>query len=215
MIWSPLQRRSAASFFAILAAALLVCGWGGCDNRPRVASKLILIDNIHSSKQAPEFGMPWNDYRYSSLNGEKKLFDFLGANGYPHRYVTPADAVKLTPGVLRGVRILMLDLIDPRGLDYSPDEIETVRKFVNGGGSLLVVGDHTNVYEHARRSNALLKPMGVEIDYGSGIERDPDLATADGYWIQVRSFADHPVTREVEAVFFQTGATLSTGSCGP
>jgi hypothetical protein len=210
MIRSPLKRRPAASFFALLAVAPLVCGWGGCDNPAPVPSKLILIDNIHSSKQAPEFGMPWNDYRYSSLNGEKKLFDFLSANGYPHRYVTPSDAAKLTPEVLRGVGILMVDLIDAHGVDYAPDEIETVRKFVKGGGGLLVIGDHTNVYEHARRSNALLKPLGVEIDYGSGIERDPDLATADGYWIHVQSFADHPVTRGVGAILFQTGATLST-----
>ncbi len=207
---SLLQRLAAACRFAVLAGALLVFGLGGCGNQTPDGSRVILIDNIHASKQAPEFGMPWNDYRYSRLNGEKRLFDFLGANGYPHRYVTRSDAVKLTPEVLRGVRILMVDLIDPQCFDFAPDEIETVRKFVNGGGSLLVIADHTNVYDHARRSNALLKPMGVEIDYGSGIERDPDLATADGYWIHVRSFTDHPVTREVEAIFFQTGATLST-----
>lgn len=204
----PARRTTVRSLAAV--AAVLGCALEGCRQTAPVTENLILIDNIHSNKQAPELGMPWNDYRYSHLNGQKKLFDFLGTNGYPHRYVTRSDATKITPETLRGTRILLVDLIAPYSLDYAPDEIETVRRFVEGGGSLLVLADHTNVYEHARRSNALLAPFGVEIDYGTAAEQDPALSTADGFWVHVQSLADHPVNRDVEALFLQTGTALTT-----
>ena len=211
MAQNPLpQRRVAVCLFAVLAVAALVCGLGACGKQAPAAAKVILIDNIHSNKQATEFGMPWNDYRYSRLHGQKQFFDFLGVNGYPHRYVTRSEAVKLTPEILHGVRILLVDLIAQYSLDFAPDEVETVRQFVNEGGSLLVIADHTNVYEHARRSNVLLAPMGVEIEYGTAVERDSSLATADGFWVHLQSLADHPVTRDVETVFMQTGTALKT-----
>lgn len=43
---------------------------------------------------------------------------------------------------------------------YQPKEIEAVHRFVANGGSLLLIGDHTNVFRSSTYLNAICRPMG-------------------------------------------------------
>jgi hypothetical protein len=198
--------------FAALAAPLgaALVALSGCSRQPEHTGTTILIDNLHTTKRGQDQRMPWNDYRYTIMTGTKRFFDHLAANGYVYRYVTRAETADFTPAVLRDVDILYVDLVGPQGTDFAPREIEVIVEWIEKGGSLLVIGDHTNVYDHARRTNALLMPLGVQVSYATAIERAPGLAREDGFFAAIRSFADHPVTRGVRAAFFQTGAPLET-----
>jgi hypothetical protein len=156
--------------------------------------------------------MAWGAYDYSSLHGTKTLFDFLVRNGYRYRYVTRDDTARLTDAVLADTRILFVDLIAEAEdcADFASEEIETIRRWVRRGGSLLVVVDHTNVYDHARRTNPLLEPFGVQAPFATAMDKVPENAMQGGVWVKVRSFADHPVTRGAEWVVLMTGTTLDT-----
>ena len=192
----------------LLAAALVL----GCSEPRRSTDKTILIDNLHSRKRTQDIGMTWDAYDYSSLNGTKTLFDFLAGNGYRHRFLTPADAPRLTPEILAQTRILFVDLIgDPQNcVDFDAREIEVVRQWVRHGGSLIVVVDHTNVYQNARRTNPLLAPFGVQAHFASAMDKVPENAMQGGVWVKVRAFVDHPATRGVSTVVFITGTVLDT-----
>lgn len=188
----------------VLAATL------GCGRDAPHAGVTVLIDNLHTGKRGQDQRMAWNDYRYTSLTGTKRLFDHLAANGYTYRYVTRNDTASLTPDVLRGVDILYIDLVAAEGSDFAPQEIDAILAWVASGGSLLVIGDHTNVYDHARRTNALLAPLGVRIAYATALERAPGRAREDGFYPAIGTLAAHPITQGVRAIFFQSGAPLET-----
>jgi hypothetical protein len=191
-------------------AAIVLAAAAGCQRDAPRPGATVLIDNVHTAKRGQDQRMAWNDYRYSALTGTKRLFDHLAANGYDYRYVTRSDTPAITPEVLRDADILYIDLVAPDGIDFAPREIDAILAWVSRGGSLLVIGDHTNVYEHARRSNTLLEPLGVRIAYATALERTPGRSRELGFYPGIDSFATHPITRGVRAILFQSGAPLET-----
>jgi hypothetical protein len=210
MTTRPRPRRRSVSWRAAAAATVLAGVAAGCGRDAPRPGATILIDNIHTTKRGQDQRLPWNDYRYIALSGTQRFFNHLAANGYSYRYVTRTDAPALTPEVLRGTDILYVDLVAAHGADFAPAEIEAILAWVARGGSLLVIGDHTNVYDNARRSNALLEPLGVRILYGTAMDRAPGRAREGGFFPAIAAFAPHPITRAVRAIFFQSGAPLET-----
>ena len=53
-------------------------------------------------------------------------------------------------------------IIKTPALDYTPEEIERLEKYVKNGGGLLLIGDHTNLFGHTQRLNAVAAPYGIE-----------------------------------------------------
>jgi hypothetical protein len=45
--------------------------------------------------------------------------------------------------------------------DYGADEIERLRRYVEHGGGLLLIADHTNLFGHTQRLNAVAAPYGL------------------------------------------------------
>lgn len=43
---------------------------------------------------------------------------------------------------------------------YSPDEVEAVLQFIEQGGGVLLVGDHTNFERMATTMNDIARPLG-------------------------------------------------------
>ncbi len=48
----------------------------------------------------------------------------------------------------------------PKDARYSPDEVAAVLRFVEQGGGVLFIGDHTNLYRMATIMNDMTRPMG-------------------------------------------------------
>lgn len=181
-----------------------------CDKPEVSAERIILIDNLHSKKRTQDIPMPWGAHDYTSLHGTKTLFDFLVESGYPYRFLTTHHALQLSPQVLAGVRILYVNLIAENSIAFAPAEIEAVRLWVEKGGSLLVIVDHTNVYDHARLTNPLLEPFGVQVPFCTAVDAVPQHAMQRGMWVKVRSFRQHPVTRGVESILMLAGVPLAS-----
>jgi len=166
----------------------------------------ILVDNIHSTKQNPDLKLERDNYNYQGMHGFHRLFVHLERNGYPYRQITEGA---LTDEALAPYEVLFINLVSADRPAFTEDEIAAVHRFVEGGGGLFVISDHTNVYYSADRLNPLMTPLGVTItNYGS-LDQGPEYAIGNA-WIKIRHYADHPITEALQVTSFQTGGTLDT-----
>ncbi len=166
----------------------------------------ILVDNIHSQKQNPDLRLMRDNYSYQGMHGYHRLFKHLEANSYPYHQIS---AGTLTDEVLSGYKILFVNLPSEDRPRFTAEEIAAVHRFVEGGGGLFVISDHSNVYYSADILNPLLVPMGITITNATALERDPNYAIGSA-WLKIRHFADHPINAGVTLASFQTGGTMET-----
>ena len=168
----------------------------------------ILVDLYHSRKQNPEdYRLSKGDYDYQGAFGYHRAFAHLESNGYKW---TSIRTMTLSDERLEGFDVLFVNLVDDHRPDFSVEERDNIRRFVEEGGGLFVVGDHTNVYGHAERINRLLEPMGIEVTYHTAADHPPQFSVAGLAWVMVFDFADHFVTDGVEMFSMQTGGVLQT-----
>ncbi|MGM0595936.1 MAG: hypothetical protein ACQES9_02760 [Myxococcota bacterium] len=164
----------------------------------------ILEDNVHATKQNTTFALTENDFFYSHMYAFNRLFNHLNQNGYEHDRLVSG---KLTPELLKNYDIIFLNLMDDQKPDFTEEEIEAVENFINNGGGLFVIADHTNVYYHAEKTNPLLAPYGIEIRYEIAVDVYPHSVAGLG-WILVQDLKDHPVNEGLIEYSLQTGGTL-------
>lgn len=172
----------------------------------------ILVDQIHTTKQNPELKLIRDNYSYQGMHGYHDLFQHLKKNGYPFRYIdyTPENDERLTPEILKDFKVLFINLVSADRPDFTAEEISAIHEWVEGGGGLFVIADHTNVYYHAERINPILKPMGIEVLYHTALDKPPEYGIQGGAWIIVRNFTDHPINEGVDAISFETGGPLKS-----
>ena len=90
---------------------------------------------------------------------------------------------------------------------YSDHEIENIRRFVNRGGGLLLIGEHTNVYGTSSRLNQIAKQFGFAYV--------PDcLFGVDSVFTDVLEppRAAHPSIQYIKRMDFATSCSLDVGS---
>ncbi len=130
----------------------------------------VVISTYHSgwSTCTRPYDREWygadSGYNYACL---KRLFEAF----YP---------VAIAPGPLTAADLEQasaLVIYDP-DQRFSPEEIGLVREFVRGGGGLLVIGDHTNVFGSTAHLNELCEPFGFQF-------RDDVLFDLDEDWHQI------------------------------
>ena len=76
---------------------------------------------------------------------------------------------------------------------FPPEVAGRIWKFVGGGGGLLVLGDHTDIFGSMKSLNALLDPVNIKFNFDSAY-------SARKYWRYSYDFIDHPVTRSLDEV---------------
>ncbi|MBU1752873.1 hypothetical protein KKG56_03300 [bacterium] len=117
----------------------------------------ILFDIGHGDTSGPQWGYS-TDIDKSADAGHGRLIDFLKAYGY--RIETRSEP--LTTGVLKKYDILLL--IMPSHA-YTRKEINNIRKFVEDGGGLMVIGDHTNVDDVMASLNPVIEGFNVRLNF--------------------------------------------------
>ena len=96
-----------------------------------------------------------------------RLFSHLGAHGYDWDTVRTGP---LTLSLLSDYKVLFINLVHDGCPPFSPPESHAIAQFVQAGGGLLVLADHTNVYGHAATMNPVLSPFGIQIAYTAALE---------------------------------------------
>lgn len=167
-------------------AALLILGVALLAWSPHVPARAgrVLLDARGDFNLAP---LEWGKYGPNADQGASlaSLPSYLEARGFS---VTvrhePIDAPVLAE---HDVLVVM----NP-AYQWAPEELAAVWAFVERGGGLLVLGDHTNIRGTMAPLNALLEPSGVRVRFDSAI---PNVARWT--WYDCMRIHPHPVTRGV------------------
>lgn len=199
-------------FLALAACGPLACVPNPepeCYERPvEKDGPWILADHYHSRKQNPEdYVLTKTDYNYQGVFGFRRLFDHLERGDYNW---TSVRTMGLSPERLEGFDVLFINLVSSDRPDFTPEEVDAILDFVEKGGGLYVIVDHTNVYQHAQRVNPFLQPMGIDVLYSIAVDYPPKYSVAGLGWIMVWSFTDHPVAEGLEMVSLQTGGAMES-----
>lgn len=183
-----------AALPTVIAAVCLTLGviWDPAGQRKggRVA-----VDEFHSKWEPTEraFDTEW----YGHLSGYNYwcIYDFSSRYYAMSRIKEP-----LTDTALANLDVLVLKVpTEP----YRPEEIEAVMRFVERGGGLLLIGEHTDVFGTSYHLNQIARRFGFEYRYDC-------LFGIDSFFDQyfVPSFAPHPVVRAVRAMDFATSCSI-------
>ncbi len=88
----------------------------------------------------------------------------------------------------------------------SPEEVEDLVKYVNDGGSLLIVADKGGDYENKSNLNELTQHFGVKINSDQLFEHDN--ASEENSRPTITHFAKHFITRDINKIIHSGGCTL-------
>ena len=127
------------------------------------------------------------------------------------RYVNLTDYVKIvesnevTSDLLQDVDIFVVININK---SFFANEKKVIWEFVDNGGSLLVLGDHTNVGGIQEPLNDLLKPVEISFRFDSALPLDSKFN-----WLTCYEFVHHPITYKIknfDEIQISVGASLNT-----
>jgi hypothetical protein len=155
----------------------------------------IAVDEFHSKWEPTE--RPFDTEWYGHLSGYNYwcIYDFS-----TRFYTMSRNKEPLTDAALANLDVLVLKVpTEP----YRPEEIEAVMRFVERGGGLLLIGEHTDVFGTGYHLNQVARRFGFEYRYDC-------LFGIDSFFDQfyVPSFAPHPVVRAVRGMDFATSCSI-------
>jgi hypothetical protein len=113
------------------------------------------------------------------------LPNVLGAYGFE----TATSDTLINAAALEGTDVLVVMNPDTA---FTDAEHKTIWDFVNRGGGLLVLGDHTNIMGVMEPFNTLLEPAGISLNFDSVIPKVDRWS-----WYGCMRFHPHPVTRRL------------------
>jgi hypothetical protein len=238
----------AASMAAGLAVALYVVGqfWDapGARKLGRVA-----VDERHSNWERTDRPMDTNWYGQLSTYNYSCIYDYLSRFYQTSRLMDDVDEdsvhaihglarlalPELTPEMLdkldevsafhskpiddqalANVDVLIIKTPTKR---YAPDEIAAIRRFVERGGGLMLIGEHTDVFHTGEYLNSISRTFGFQFRYDClfGVEGTPEflshLAANSSPFDEryVRPLLAHPMTQRMPPLDFEISCSLDPG----
>jgi len=159
----------------------------------------ILVDEKHSNWEwtTQKFDTTW--YGEKASYNYYCLYDFIS-----HYYNVQRNFDTLTPGILDKYDILIIKTPTSR---FSSNEIEAIVNFVEHGGSLFLIGDHTNVFGTSSCLNPIAQKFGVKYNYDATY----DLSSGKLTFYRPTNLLSHPVIQNVDYLLFGTSCSLETG----
>ena len=194
--------------FCLLTACSLLIGQTETAENPASAGQQaaapILIDWIHANDFSM-IGLRPGIYDYHVTCGFRHGFDFLGSRGAGHEYVSEG---RITPERLARHKLLFINLVSVEREPFLVSEIMAIRDFLKGGGSLLVITDHSNCYFHSHRIKPLLAVLGIQVFVDTACDSPPHTLGAGYGWLAITKFSPHPITAGLRRLGYQTGGRL-------
>jgi hypothetical protein len=189
-------RRAAAVSGALLLVGLVLLTW---PMRVPSTTGRVLLDARGEFSLEP---LRWGAYARDAGQGASiaTLPPYLEALGFE---VTVRETV-IDGAVLSEHDVLVV--MNP-AYAFESSELEAIWSFVERGGGLLVLGDHTNISGTMEPLNVLLEPTGVRVEFDSAI---PQIARWT--WYGCMRVHPHPLTagiRDESDVKTSVGASLA------
>jgi hypothetical protein len=174
----------------------------------------IVVDEIHSRWESTLIDFNKNILGTLAENSYHSFLDYV-SRFYP-AYVLTDEDIKVS---IDRVATIKADKIDSKLLQsfkgrvilvlkcvtkpYSKDEINTIVQFVKNGGSLFLIGDHTDVYFMNKNLNELSREFGIVYEQNS-------VYFVDGGWIITgrEDYIQHPITHHLDKFIWATNSSL-------
>jgi hypothetical protein len=184
-----------------LTLAVLTAATGA---RAQDAAPRILVDSIHAHN-AFQLEPGASPYSYHYAYGYRRGFDYLRERGVQ---VDEATSGRIDAAALDGHKLLFINLVSADLPPFMVDEIRAIKSFVENGGSLFIITDHSNCYYHAYKLMPLMEELGIQVTTETACDKAPFARGAGNGWITITSFVPHPVTAGLQAIGTQTGGTV-------
>jgi len=169
------------------------------DSKPHT----VLFDTWHSNTWIRQLPAPqqYNYHQLHSLARAARSLEAFGWNCEPQ--VEP-----WTPEALQDAALVVVNLVSADRPPFLISEIRALNNYLQAGGGVIVITDHTNCYFH----NAILEPwfheLGIQLTLHSACDVSPHTLSEGPAWITIESFAKHPVTDQLRQIAFQTGGSV-------
>ncbi|MHB8117292.1 MAG: motility-associated ABC transporter substrate-binding family protein [Methanothrix sp.] len=176
----------------------------------------VLVDEIHSIWEFSTLKLDRNWYGENSTYNAYSMIEWLNNSYHVDRIVSPtfrdwnvSGAQKVVPDIisdsitydiLKNYDILIIKTPST----YQPAEIDAVVRFVENGGGLFLIGDHTNFAGIGTNLNQISRKFGIEFGFDA-------VNTINGtlFYFQRGEFL-HPVIKYMPNLDFMTGCSLIT-----
>lgn len=143
---------------------------------------------------------PYDTSWYGHLSGYnyRCIYDYLGKF-----YDVERRTDRLTDATLKNVAVLVLKTPTAR---YNSAEVDCVKRFVNAGGGLLLIGEHTDVFGTGTNLNDFARPLGFEFRYDCLFDVDHIF---DEYWRPAA--VKHPIVAGMKNFDFAVSCSIEPG----
>jgi hypothetical protein len=185
-----------------MAMWIVGCG-GGVDGKPGACA--VLVDSIHAHNFL-RVGPEDDPYAYHNLYGYRLAFDYLKSR---KMIVDEVSDGRITRERLAGHSMLFINLVSADLPAFGAGEILAIKDFVERGGGLFLITDHTNCYYHLNKLSPLLDELDIRMRPETACEFPPRaLGQVAGGWITIEHFKPHPVTAGLRTIAFESGGTV-------
>ena len=174
----------------------------------------VLVDEIHSVWEFSTLVLDKEWYGTNSTYNAYNMIEWLDQTYDVDRIVSHSYEAWQVPGVTKVSPEIVSDRITAKILDgydiliiktpsrYEPEEVEAIRDFVERGGGLFLIGDHTNFAGSGTNLNQISKNFGIEFGFDSVNTQDGRLYTYE------RGHISHPCERYMTHFDFMTGCSI-------
>lgn len=174
----------------------------------------ILVDEIHSIWEFSTLKLDKNWYGENSTYNAYSMIEWLNDTYIVHRIVSPSYKYLTVPGATK----IMPDMVSQnltydilKNYDiliiktpshYDSKEVDAIVNFVENGGGLFLIGDHTNFAGTGTNLNQISKRFGITFGYDM-------VNTIDGkLYYYKRGQLPHFIVRYMPNLDFMTGCSL-------
>ncbi|HUS99420.1 MAG TPA: DUF4350 domain-containing protein [Candidatus Thermoplasmatota archaeon] len=200
----PSLRLTKKHLIAMLMMFLLVFSFLGTflfQDPGSIKNGRVLIDEYHSQW---EDSIRPLDTEWYGLLSTYNYYSWAQWLGY-HYHVVKNMNTTLTTEILNKYDILILKCPTE---SYTTQEIQSIKHFVENGGGLYLIGDHTNVFGMNTFLNQISEEFGIRYKTDATYE----LGTGDLSTYRSDPLFSHPVMRHVTQFDFMTSCTLEPTS---
>lgn len=193
-----IARRVAAAIL-ILTAILLVTAGILLDPPGQRKQGRVFVDEHHSTWEPTDRPFDTNWYGHESGYNYACIYDYCSHFYEMSRLNTSVDEASLS-----NCDVLMVKAPTSR---YGSDEVAAIKRFVEGGGGLLLVGEHTNVFNTGTFINDIARMFGFSFRYDC-------LFDIDTVFEQLchPPLVPHPIIQDMPPMHFAVSCSIAPGT---
>ena len=194
---NPMGRRDVAFAAAVFLATALVTLLATLRVPSETARANVLIDDAHSDWAWASIPFERTSFTRQATYSYTNLVEFIGF----HHTVSVNHDDRLDDVDLSAVDVLILKT--PTS-PYTVSEVDAVESFVDAGGGLFLIGDHTNLFGMTTNINPVAQRFGLRfLD-----DATYDLETGGASVFSPSRLTTHPVSQHIAGLEFETSCTV-------